>query len=115
MVKGDEQRLLQVFGNLLTNAAHHATGTPVIEVSLDKAGDKARVRVRDHGPGIPRDQIDKIFTRFHQVMTDRQAREGLGLGLFIAKGIVEQHGGAIRADSPPGQGATITVELPLAR
>ena len=119
IVNGDQQRLLQVIGNLLGNAVRHATGTQRLEMSLraqEKEGKRyARIEVRDHGPGIAPEVMEALFTRFTKDTRAAQAsRSGLGLGLFISRGIVEQHGGTIRATSKPGEGATFIVELPIA-
>lgn len=76
------------------------------------------VSVRDTGEGIPPDEISRIFERFYQVDKSRQRdrlEDGWGLGLAIARQIVEAHGGTIRADSRAGQGTTFTVWLPLGR
>ena len=74
----------------------------------------AVIQVRDHGPGIATDDLQFVFTRFYQVpRRGRLAEDGLGLGLFIAKGIIEQHGGAITVDSELDKGSTFTITLPL--
>jgi two-component system CheB/CheR fusion protein len=119
IVNGDQQRLLQVIGNLLGNAVRHATGTQRLDVSLrahETEGKRyARIEVRDHGPGIAPEVMEALFTRFSKgTQAAQAARSGLGLGLFICRGIVEQHGGTIRASSKPGEGATFIVELPIA-
>ncbi|MDX1605620.1 MAG: ATP-binding protein, partial [Candidatus Competibacterales bacterium] len=82
-------------------------------VRLERDGDRARVRVRDNGPGIPPEQLERVFDRFHQV-SDQQAGkpQGTGLGLTISQRIVEHHGGRIWAESE-SRGATFVVELPL--
>jgi signal transduction histidine kinase len=75
---------------------------------------KARIQVRDSGPGISPEVMNTLFTRFSKGTQSAQAsRSGLGLGLFISRGIVEQHGGTIRADSKLGKGSVFTVELPM--
>jgi signal transduction histidine kinase len=119
VIQGDDQRLLQVFTNLMNNAARHAAGTKQIEVELsleDGAGPKARVEVRDQGPGIAPEVMRNLFTRFVKGPDAAQsARTGLGLGLFIARGIAEQHGGTIGVVSKAGAGTVFTVELPVDR
>ena len=71
------------------------------------------ISVSDTGPGIPADQLEHIFERFHRLDRSRSRdRGGSGLGLAIARAITEAHGGTIRAESLPGQGATFRVELP---
>ncbi len=119
IVRGDEERLLQVMNNLLNNAIKHAPQSDRIDVRLsrvksDSGPPQARVEVRDYGPGIPPENMETVFNRFYQVSADgRQPSSGLGLGLFIAKGIIEQHGGAITVESKPGKGATFIISLPL--
>ncbi|TMQ72408.1 MAG: hypothetical protein E6K80_02855 [Candidatus Eisenbacteria bacterium] len=117
IVMGDHQRLLQVVGNLLGNAARHATGTDSVAVSLtilDRER-KARIEVRDSGPGIAPEVMGSLFTRFSKgTPTTQASRSGLGLGLFISRGIVEQHRGTIAVRSKLGEGASFIVELPLA-
>jgi PAS domain S-box-containing protein len=112
-VKGtwDHMRMEQVVTNLLTNAFKFGAGKP-IEIAVIEAADKARLTVTDHGVGIPPEDIDRIFRRFEQAATSQRTYGGLGLGLYIVRGLVEAHGGHVRVDSTPGQGATFTVEVP---
>jgi PAS domain S-box-containing protein len=119
IVRGDEERLLQVLNNILNNAIRHAPQSDRIDVrlrrvSLDGGPPQARIEVQDFGPGISPENIDSVFNRFYQVSADRKSSSGLGLGLFIAKGIIEQHGGSITAESKSGQGSTFIISLPLA-
>jgi signal transduction histidine kinase len=101
-----------VLTNLLSNAVKYGRGGP-IEVSVEAAGRIARLGVRDEGMGIePADQ-DRIFERFERLISDRKYG-GFGLGLWIARQIVDAHGGTIRVESRPGAGARFVVELPLA-
>jgi signal transduction histidine kinase/PAS domain-containing protein len=115
IVRGDEERLVQVIHNLLLNAVKHAPRSPIIEVRLTSIVDapEARIEVRDHGPGIDERELPNVFRRFYQGQEISGGKGGLGLGLYIAKGIVEQHGGTISARSIPGDGATFSVRLPL--
>jgi signal transduction histidine kinase len=100
--------------NLLTNAITHALGTERIDVRVQSDDGAAEVIVEDTGPGIPVEALETIFGRFAQVNPKgRSGRAGLGLGLYIAREIVEAHWGTITARSAPGQGATFTVRLPL--
>jgi signal transduction histidine kinase len=106
----DRTRLEQVIANLLVNAAKFGQGRPI---AMHVAGDggTARVRVTDQGIGIAPDQQARVFDRFARAVP-AQNFGGLGLGLYIARQIVEAHGGTIELTSAPGAGATFTVELP---
>jgi PAS domain S-box-containing protein len=106
----DRLRMEQVVTNLLSNALKYARGTP-IEISVERDDGSVRLIVRDHGIGIPQEQLGRIFGRFARAASARQFG-GLGMGLYITKQIVEAHGGTIRGESEPGQGATFIVELP---
>jgi signal transduction histidine kinase len=109
---GDRDRLEQVLTNLVSNAIRYSPGDATIEVGAKLLGDSAELSVRDHGIGIPPDQQRRIFERFARV---RPGGEGIGLGLAIAKAIVEQHGGRIWVESTgvPGDGCVFFVRLPL--
>jgi signal transduction histidine kinase len=107
----DKRRLEQVVTNLLTNALKFGCKKPVV-ITVDGAQEgRVRLRVRDHGVGIPCHEQSRIFERFQRAVSDGQY-SGFGLGLWIARQIVEAHGGTIAVASEPGAGATFTVELP---
>lgn len=109
-VEGDARRLEQVTVNLLANAHQHTpAGTRIAISGWARSGDVV-LSVSDDGPGIPADELEAIFDRYH-----RLASAGSGLGLAIAQGIVALHGGRIWAESGSGQGATIYVALPRQR
>ncbi|HZH15718.1 MAG TPA: GAF domain-containing protein [Archangium sp.] len=109
--KWDRVRLEQVVGNLLSNAAKYGRGQPV-EVCVDTGLDgRARLVVKDHGIGIAPEDQARIFERFERAVTGNQFN-GLGLGLWISREIIESHGGHILVQSAPGEGSTFTVELP---
>ncbi len=116
-VRGDAARLEQVVINLLVNAIKHASGTPRIDVGVrrDESGKgDAVIVVEDYGAGIPAAELPHIFGSFYQVEhLERPARGGMGLGLFIAKEIVDAHGGAISVESEVGKGTRFTVRLPV--
>lgn len=107
----DRLRLEQLVTNLFSNALKYGAGKPV-EISVTREGQAARLIVRDHGVGIAPEDAERIFQRFERATTDRK-HAGLGLGLYIARQIVEAHGGTIRVQSQPGSGSAFTVELPL--
>jgi len=111
---GDSNRTRQVLLNLFDNAAKFSTEKPVIEVSSRIEGGNILVSVKDNGIGIAKDQTDKIFERFYQIDTSYTRKfGGVGLGLSIAKEIVEAHGGRIWAESEgPGTGTTFYFTLP---
>ncbi len=114
MAAGDPDRLLQVVSNLLSNAVKFTPGGGAIEVSLKRDSGEARITVRDSGDGISAAFLPHVFERFRQGGVRSQG--GLGLGLAIARHLVELHGGAIRVESPgEGRGTTFTVSLPLAQ
>jgi signal transduction histidine kinase len=107
----DAARLDQVVTNLLSNALKYGLGHP-IEVSVRGEPSRALVIVRDHGIGIPQEEQSKILGPFAHAVAVKH-HEGLGLGLWIAREILNASGGRIRVDSRPGAGSTFTVELPL--
>lgn len=109
---GDEARIRQVVGILLDNAIRHTPSGGKVTVSLSRADSRAFLTVADTGEGIAPEYLDKVFDRFFQVDKAR-AKGGAGLGLAIAKWIVESHGGGITAASTPGQGSTFSFWLPL--
>ncbi len=114
VLNADDDRLTQVLRNLVRNAvAQTAVGDPIAIVARPVGDASLEIAVSDGGPGIPADQLERIFERFHRGDDDRsRERGGSGLGLAIARAIVEAHGGTIRAESPPGAGATFRIELP---
>jgi PAS domain S-box-containing protein len=113
-IVGDPSRLDQVFTNILSNAVRYSPDGGGIEVVAVDDGGRVSVAVRDHGVGIPRDQRERIFERFGRAHGSRYG--GLGLGLAIARAIVDLHGGSIEVQSAgvPGEGSTFTVRLPHA-
>lgn len=108
-VLGNDGELQQVLTNLLLNAADAMPHGGEIFLAARADGDRARVTVRDTGPGIPDSARDKIFQPF---FTTKTGQGGTGLGLAISQSIVEHHGGILRADNDPRGGAEFTVELP---
>jgi signal transduction histidine kinase len=109
---GDEQRLTQVLLNLVGNAIKF-TDTGEVRVSAVAANGAFTVSVADTGPGIPPDQLTRVFEQFHQVdSSNTKAKGGTGLGLAISKQIVEMHGGRIWVESTLGKGSTFHMELP---
>lgn len=114
VVRVDRDRAAQVIANLLTNAITYTAGGRIL-VRLRAEGDRALLSVSDEGAGVPGDQLEAIF-RPHVRLAGAHAAgapEGMGLGLYIARGIVEAHGGRLWAESGPGRGTTFTLSLPL--
>jgi signal transduction histidine kinase len=109
----DRDRMVQVISNLLSNALFHTPAQGRVVVKGEALPSGARLSVRDSGPGIPPEDLARVFDRFYRTDKSRRREEGgSGLGLAIARSIVEAHGGRIWAESRPGEGATILIELP---
>ncbi|WP_437929370.1 AAA family ATPase [Sorangium sp. So ce291] len=106
----DRSRLEQVISNLLDNALKFGGGEP-IEITVARRGGTAELVVHDQGIGIPAERLPHVFERFERAVSSRHFG-GLGLGLHVVKSIVEALGGAVRAESRPGEGSRFTVELP---
>jgi PAS domain S-box-containing protein len=109
----DRSRIEQVITNLLANAAKFGQGKPVV-LHVAPDGERARIRVVDRGIGIRAEDQERVFERFERAVPSRHFG-GLGLGLYVARQIVEAHRGEIRIESAPGVGTTVTVLLPRAR
>ena len=111
-VSGDASRLKQVVQNLVQNALN--AGSSMVDVSLQRDGEWARLEVLDNGPGIPEAALPNLFERFYRVDGARSTRgNGSGLGLAIVKWIVEQHDGTVSVESKVGEGTVFTVLLPV--
>ncbi|GLC24854.1 hybrid sensor histidine kinase/response regulator [Roseisolibacter agri] len=109
----DARRLLQAVSNLVGNAAKFAAHDGCVALTWTVTDGELRIAVRDDGPGIPADQVQHIFGAFWQA---RHAdRRGLGLGLAIARAVVEAHGGRLWVESVVGEGSTFVIALPIAR
>jgi len=113
-VEADPQKMASVFTNLVNNAIKFTPDGGRITVTVETDGDSLVCRVSDTGMGIPPDDLDKIFERFHRVHRPGKEIQGTGLGLAIVKNIVEMHEGAISVESQLDQGTTFTVTLPAA-
>ena len=110
-VRADSARILQVFSNLVGNAVKFTPTGGAITLSAVRDDGKVSLSVADNGPGIPAAQIPRLFGKFWQAK--RGDGRGVGLGLAIARGIVEAHGGTITVDSELGQGSVFTFALPI--
>jgi len=106
----DEERMLQALGNLIANAIKFTPAGGELRVTADAVGDGVRIVVSDNGPGMTAEQLAHVFDRFWQAR--RGDRAGAGLGLAIARGIVEAHGGSLELQSEPGKGTRAILEVP---
>ncbi|HUN28531.1 MAG TPA: ATP-binding protein [Alphaproteobacteria bacterium] len=112
-VRGDAERLRQVFDNLVRNAIKFSPGGEPIAIQVSEQGTGFNVSVQDRGIGIPPDDIGKLFNRFVRASNARKSKiAGTGVGLFIVKTIVERHGGSVGVQSTLGSGSTFSVSLP---
>jgi signal transduction histidine kinase len=115
-VEADSDRISQVLANLLTNANKYAPEGAEVRLAATRVGDEVEFAVTDNGPGLGEEELDHVFDRFWRAESgETQAVGGTGLGLAIAKSLVELHGGAITANSVPGEGATFRFVLPIAK
>jgi PAS domain S-box-containing protein len=114
-VLGDEDRLMQVMTNLLSNASKFSPHGGVVEVSTERRGGQWRISVADRGPGIPEDFQPRVFSKFAQAdSSDTRQKGGTGLGLSIVREIVTRLGGAVSFETEMGRGTTFHVDLPAA-
>ncbi|HEV2130330.1 MAG TPA: ATP-binding protein, partial [Longimicrobiaceae bacterium] len=110
-IAADRQRIVQVLGNLVSNAIQCTSGGGRVAIRTEAIGQEVRFAVADTGCGIPQDQLPHVFDRYKRV---RASGDGIGLGLSIARGIVESHGGRIWVESQVGEGSTFYFTIPLA-
>jgi signal transduction histidine kinase len=115
LINAEPDRIRQILVNLLTNAHEYSPEGASIGVAARAVGAEVEISVSDNGPGIPSDQLERIFERFTRGDAGLTQRVGgTGLGLAISKSLVELHGGSIAAESTPGRGSTFRVRLPIA-
>ena len=114
-VTGDAQALRSAFENVLGNAVKYSRGGDRVDVGVSAVGERVRVTVADRGIGIDADDLPHIFQPFFRSRraVDAQIR-GTGIGLSVVRHVVEAHDGILRVDSKPGEGTTVTIELPIA-
>lgn len=110
LIKGDYEKLLQVVNNLLENAAKYSPDDSTIKVKISSVDSRLVIGIRDQGKGISRKEIDRVFHKFHKV--NRSSKEGMGLGLFLSKEIVEKHSGTISINSEINKGTIVEICLP---
>ena len=112
-MEADAARIAQVTGNLIENAVFQTPEGGGVRLSAEAEEGSVRVAVEDTGPGIEPGELERIFDRFYRVDPSRtRATGGAGLGLTIARQLVEAHGGVIYAQSTPGVGSRFVFELP---
>ncbi|MEO5594126.1 MAG: ATP-binding protein [Chitinophagaceae bacterium] len=112
-VMADRPKLVQVIVNLLSNALKYSDPGTTITICTQVMGDRAEIAVTDQGIGIPKEHLSNIFNQFYRVAPAKAKTEGMGLGLFISKEIMEAHGGSIWAESEPGKGSSFRIVVPL--
>jgi signal transduction histidine kinase len=116
-IVADAIRIGQVLANYLSNAVKYSPADRPITVTVQIQGDQTRVAVRDQGPGLPAAERARVWERLYRaasVQRQTGSEDGLGLGLYISRAIIEQHGGAVGVESAPGQGCAFWFTLPLA-
>jgi two-component system sensor histidine kinase/response regulator len=114
VMTADQDKLVQVMTNLVSNAVKYSPEAGTITITSTKNGRTVHVSVKDEGIGIPADALEKVFERFTRVERESLGNiKGTGLGLPIVREIVELHGGRVWAESPPGEGSTFHLELPI--
>ena len=113
-VPADQHRVQQVVDNLIGNVVRHTPSGTVARISIEVTREELRLSVEDNGPGISSDHLAWLFEPFYQAAQSPR-RGGTGLGLYICKGIAEQHGGRIWAELVPGAGACFKLSLPRRR
>jgi len=113
-VEGDADRIEQVLRNLLENAGKYVPAGGHVAISARAAPPVVVVTVADDGPGIPTDQLARIFERFHRVERPDRQTSGAGLGLYLSRHLIEAHGGKLWVESQPGQGSQFSFSLPIA-
>jgi signal transduction histidine kinase len=112
-IDGDARRIRQILINLISNAIKYTDEGDTVHVKTSQSESCIQITVRDHGPGIPEDEIQKLFQDFYRIQNHKQReKEGLGLGLALSKKLVELHHGRIWVESSSSQGTTFIVELP---
>jgi len=113
LVLADPQRLEQILTNLVTNAIKFSGDYGKIQIKMRREEDRLVVSVKDNGPGISREEQERIFQPYYRVEADRQRFPGLGLGLALSKQLVDKHGGSLRVESTPGKGSTFFFSLSI--
>jgi signal transduction histidine kinase len=115
-IEADPERMKQVFGNIIDNALRYTPANGQISLSAQRVDSNVEMRIQDSGPGVTREELDRIFERFYRSEASRARDEGgSGLGFAIARSIVEKHNGQIWAESKPGEGLTVIIRIPISK
>ena len=109
-ISGDPERLRQVFCNLLDNAAKHGGAGQRIDVSVERTGDMAVIRIRDYGPGVPEEELPFLKNKFYKGSS--KAR-GSGIGLAVCEEIVTRHEGYLEVGNAEGGGFQVAIRIPI--
>ena len=112
-ILGDRDNLLGVFNNIIGNAVKYTPDNGAIDISIEKKGSLVQISVKDTGVGIPREELSRIFDKFFRVKGKTRGITGSGLGLSVAKSIVEAHRGSIEVESAEEKGSVFTIILPV--
>jgi signal transduction histidine kinase len=111
-VNADRAHFVHIVSNLIDNAIKYSDDKAVVDINCRTEAEKVVIVITDHGIGIAADKLPHIFDKFYRVPTGNMHNvKGYGLGLFYVKTMVEKHGGNIRAESEPGRGSKVTIEL----
>ncbi len=113
-VRADREQLLIMLGQVIDNARRYTQQGEVVITAYRRDDDMVQIDVSDTGPGIPADQMNRLFTRFFRVEGNNSPERGSGLGLVITRQLVERHGGKVWAHSDVGRGSTFSIALPIA-
>lgn len=114
VAKLDPELMGRAIGNLLDNALLYGPADSVVACTLESDGRHWRIHVQDAGPGIPPEQLERLFTRFQRLLGDANKPAGSGLGLAFVQTVAQRHGGRASCVSAPGQGTRFTISLPVA-
>jgi signal transduction histidine kinase len=113
IIHGDETRLRQVIDNLVSNAIKYSPKGGEVRITGSFDDQNITIAVSDQGVGLPEDELDRIFERFYRVEGALSRKtQGTGLGLYLARAVIEAHGGQIVVESKPGKGSTFRFTLP---
>ena len=112
VIEADLTMMMRVFMNLVGNAIQYGRENGYVKIYLEKEEETFQISVRDNGIGISKEDQEKIWDRFYRADQSRSQTEGFGLGLFMVKRIVENHGGVIVVESIPNEGSTFLIRLP---